>query len=274
MFSLTLDENRVTISHLGTSIVNASGRDIASMNYFRHGIMPLEANPDDVNNDRRTVVLPLLLGRFAYDPDSCFPASRRGELTLELDIDVASGGYDDFRFSVETIELLGAKPREYERKTVVSQTFASTGDNDVNLPIGHRVRGLLLFGTTGVAGAAPAPSWGRISVHLDNKEHSIAGMDFETAMVLGSLHGRQPPALDTHTHRVTTDGNAQTELETLAGPIEQGSGGWLNYAFLDFDPSRNDMFALETKGVSDFLIRANAETADAVRVLPVERVSV
>lgn len=263
--------NRLAVLFQGQSIVSASGRDLAAFNYFRHGILPMEANADDVDDDRRCVVLPVLLGRFAYDPVSCFPASRRGELTLELDIDVADTGYDGFTYTVETIELLGVSPKEYERRTTVSQTMV-VGDNDINLPIGHDVRGLLAFGTTGFAGAAPAPTLGRMALFVDNTEHSISSSDFEVAMALGQLMGRQPPALDAHTHRV--DATAASTTEETGGPIEQASGGWNNYCFFDLDPTRDDMFSVNVRQASSFFLRVNAETADAARVIACERVRV
>lgn len=265
--------NRITIAHRGASVISMSGRDMAVLNYLRHGCVPREANPDDADNERRCVVLPVFLGRFAYDPVSCFPATKRGELTLELDIDIADTGYDGLRYSVESVELLGVNPREFERKTVIARTWPATGDNEIELPIGNQVRGLMLFGTTDFTGAAPAPSWGRVEVRMNNEEHSFAASDFEVAMMLNSLMGRQPPALDAHTHRVTTDGNAQTGLESTF-PIEQGMDGWEDYAYLDFDPTRDDYYSIDTKGASSFQIRSDAESADAVRVIPIERMMV
>lgn len=259
--------NRVSIFHRGASVFSMSGRDAAALNYLRHGIMPRELNPDDTNNERRCVILPILLGRFAFDPDSCFPASHRGELTMELDIDVADTGYDTFRYSVETIELLGASPKEFERKTTVSKTFAATGEQDFDLPNGNLVRGIMLFGTTGFTGAAPAPTWGRFQVLLDNQQFAVASSDIEVHAMVNSLMGRQPPALDLHSHQFEPVAGIET-----SGPFEQGMGGWENYAFLDFDPLRDDTFSLQTSGSSSFLVRANVETADAARVVLVEKI--
>src|SRR4029077_10751362 len=99
-------------------------------------------------------------------------------------------GYDGLRISVETIELLGASPREFEREVSVVQTFAATGINDVELPVGNRLRGLTLFGTTGFGGASPAPSWGRVKTIVDNQETGFGSSDFEVTQMLGQLWGR------------------------------------------------------------------------------------
>jgi len=263
--------NRVTVLHRGASVFSMSGLDAVALNYFRHGIVPMEANPDDADNERRCVVLPILLGRFAYDPRSCLPATARGELMLELDLDIADTGYDGLRLSIETIELMGVSPSEFERKVTTSQTFAATGDNDIFLPTGNIVRGMLLFGTTTFTGATPAPSWGRINTYLDGRQVGYASTDFEVAMTICQLLGRMPPGIDDHTHRVDATAAVTTEETSRSIEVAANHG---QYCYLDYDPTRNDMFAINTADATQWFIRADAETANAVRVITVEKIVV
>lgn len=271
--------NRVTVAYRGEAIMSMRGEDIAAMNYFRWGIMPFQGQHDDTNNERRCAVLPIIMGRWPFSKTSCFPAARRGELTLEVDFDIADTGYDTLNFSVETTELLDATPKEYEKRVQVLQTNGATGDQDMDLvATGNLIRGILLFGTTPFAGAAPAPSWGRVKVLLDNQEAGYSNTDFEVLQSLHCLWGRQPPTYDGHMHRVTTSGCAQAELATVSGPINVGAGiagavdvsGWHQYAFLDYDPTGDDAHALNTAAKSRLILRANVETADAVRAIPIE----
>ena len=102
--------NRISILFRGESIVSMRGEDAAALGFFRHGFIPFQGNHDSTDNERRACPVPILMGKHAYDPTSCFPATRRGELVLELDLDIADTGYDGLRLSVETIELLDAKP--------------------------------------------------------------------------------------------------------------------------------------------------------------------
>jgi hypothetical protein len=274
--------NRVSVLDRGESIVSMRGEDLAALNYFRHGIMPFQGQHDDTNNERRCVVLPILLGRHYLDPKSCYPARSRGELTIELDIDDADTGYDDMRISIETIEIPGAKPSEFERKVAIAQTPAATGDTLIDLNPGRPHRGVLLFGTTPFGGASPAPSWGRIKVLMDNRETCIAASDFEVQQMMHCLYGRQPPIYDGHMHRVTTDGNAQTAVATVSGPFNVGAGiagavgvnAWHQYAFLDFDPTGDDTFGLDATSARRLAIQATIETADALRAIPIEVVKV
>lgn len=265
--------NRLSILHRGQSIVSITGRDAAMLAYIRHGCEFFQNTHLDTNNDRRCVVLPIFMGRRPYDPNSCFPASRSGELILELDLDDADTGYDDLQYTVETIELLGAKPTEYERKVQLTRTNAATGINDLDLPVGNFVRGILLFGTTAFAGAAPAPSWGRISTVVDGVEIGYTATDFEVASGLHSLLGIGAPSYDGHRQRFEDTAGAVSDVLTNApGPNRIGSGGFENYAFLNFDPFGNDSLSINTSNVSRFQIRANVETADAVRATPIERI--
>lgn len=261
--------NRVSLYSKGYSVFQMRGEDAAALNYYRHGILPLQVQHDDTNDERRCVTVPILCGRWPYSTKSCLPEHKRGELVLELDLDIADTGYDGLRLSVETIELPGARPTEFERKVSVNQTWAATGENIIDFSPGKPVRGFLLFGTTRFNGAAPAPSWGRLKVLVDNFETGFHSTDIECASTISSLWGRQPPYADAHKHRITTDGNAQTELATLAGPFEQGNG-WGQWAFLDYDPTGDDTFVLDATKASRLAIQANAETADAVRAIPIE----
>lgn len=261
--------NRVSILHKGAAVVSMKGEDLMALNYYRHGMLPYEANGDDVDNERRCLTLPICLGKFAYDPSSCFPASKRGELTMELDIDVADTGYDNFRYSVETVEILDAKPKEYERKTSISKTFAATGFQDFDLPNGQLVRGLMLWGTTAFDGASPAPTWGRVELVLDNQQLGYASTDFEVLKQLGQLMGRSPPIVS-HLHEF----EPVAGVRTLGYPRMVGKNGWDNYAYMDLDPNRDDSYSINTAGSSSFLLRANVETADAARVVMVERIAI
>lgn len=261
--------NRVSVTFRGENIISMRGEDMAAFNWFRWGMEPMQANPDNVDNERRAVVLPIIMGRYPYHKKSCFPSTKRGELQLECDYDIADTGYDGLRISAETIELPDAKPTEYEKRVQQTLTFPATGDQDMDLPIGNLVRGMLLFGTTGFAGAAPAPSWGRIKVLLDNSEAGFSNTDWEVAHTLSALWGRVA-YLGEHKHTVNAAGAGVEETTSVFDVGED----FTQYAYLDYDPTGDDEFALDTSGASSFKIRASAETADAVRCVPVERVKV
>jgi hypothetical protein len=268
--------NRATISYRGSAIHSMRGEDLIAFNWLRWGMTPAVVNGDNVDNERRALMLPIVMGRYPFMKESCFPGVGKGELTIELDLDIADTGYDGLRVAVHTLELPGAKPKEFEKRVQQGQTWAATGQNDIDLPVGNIIRGLFLWGTTGFDGATPAPSWQDVTVLLDNMESGFRGVPWELVKALPTLWGRAgslPTPEDDHFHIVTTDGNAQTALETLGGSGHNRATTYNNAAFLDFDPTGDDRFALSTVGKSRLQIRTTAGTADAVRCVPVEKMT-
>ena len=263
----------IRILYRGMAVVAMTGADLAALNWFRHGICPREANPLDTDGVRRCVVLPVLFGRFPFDPHSCFPASRRGELTLELSLNLSGTGYKSMTYTVETDELLDAVPVEYERRVSINTTFAAIGSSRVLVPTTNVLRGVLGFGTTGFSGATPAPTLGRMMLLRDNQQVAVASTDFEVNMAACALLGRGAPPSDAHSHRVDATGGT-TQATFAAGPSGSGTGGWENYAFMDFDPLRDDTYSIETANSTSVQLDVTCKTADAARFIPIERILV
>ncbi len=254
----------------GGSIIDMSGQDLAAYAFYAQGLVPWASNVVETNNDRRSVVLPIVFGRRAYDANECLPATKRGEMQMTIDWDIASGGYDAVTRSIETVELIGATPAFFQRATTLAQTFAAIGDNDVDLPIGNILRGILAFGTTGFAGATPAPTLGRMKLLINNLERSYSTTDFETSRAIIGLMGRGYPALLDHFHAVNAAGGAQedSQAEQLEGALHE------LYTYLQLDPTGDDEYSVATEGSGRVNLRINAEAANAVRIIPVEKVAV
>lgn len=264
---------RFTLTVRGENIISARGEDLAALAYFRNGVNYPQAATQNTSGDRREVCIPIFMGRHAYDEDCCLPEQVDGDLVLEVQVDDADTGYTDLHMRVETIELLDAKPKFFERKLAKNFTFPAAGEYDLQLQLGNVNRGLLCWGTTGVTGATPASTWGRMRTRLDSMEMLYQAVDFESAHGLHSLWGRQPPAYDGHQHGTTVDGNAGTSVPTLGYPFNVGLG-WQNYAYLDFDPTRDDTYSIDATDARRFEIGSYSALAEAVRCIQVERVPV
>lgn len=182
-----------------------------------------------------------------------------------MTLDIADTGYDNLNLTVDALELPGAEPSEYERRVTLSRTFSATGQNDVFLPVGNALRGIQLWGNTGFAAGSPAPTLGNVSLLVNSEQTLFHGVDFEATLALNSLIGRGLPGYSSHSHVSSASPTTQV--------FGEGSG-WEKYSFLDFDPTRTDAFGLDLKGNASALLRVNVETADACRIVPVERVPV
>lgn len=265
--------NAVRVYRQGQSVINARGIDLAAMNYFRSGICPLETNNTDADNIRRSAVLPLFFGAFPYDDTECLPkSSARGDVVLELDIDVADTGYDGFTYSIETVELFDAKPRSFLRQTTLAQTLV-VGDNDLILSARGSLRGLLVQGATAYTTGSPAPTAGRFRTLFDNSEWGYQTSDWESLRALPSVFGRQPFASDSHFHRLNAASASGTEPTDLDGPA--GIGNVVdNYVWLEFDPTRDGSYSPDLSKFNSSVLRTSCETAGAIRVVTCESVSV
>ncbi len=261
--------SNVRVSHKGSAVVDLAGVDLAMLSMLWHRNPIWQSNAVETDDDRRSIVVPVLFGRRAYLANECFPETKKGELQLTLTLDIAATGFDGLRVSIETIELPEASPETVQKVTTLSQTFAATGDNDIDLPIGNAIRAILCFGTTPFAGATPAPTLGQLEVLRDNRQIGFTSTDFEVARALAGLVGVPFPPDFRHIH-------SGTYVTTVAGDSREPEIGASlddSYCLLNFDPLWDDAFILETTGAGRVNVRVNAEAANAVRIIPIERVA-
>jgi hypothetical protein len=260
----------VTVRHNGENIIQGQLRDIAALNARAFGLYPGVDLTSTLNAALRSVVFPICLGRRPYDPKSCFPATQRGNLQMLFTAGADGAGYSDINVSVEAIELIEAEPEEYVKYTTRSATSV-VGDFDVRLPIGNPIMGVLMFDTGLFGSTDEVTSWGQVKLLKDNVEQYYAQADIEVlaaefeAMVMrgGTWKGHQ------HQFNGAAAGLDQSDDADLAV-----STGLQGYAYMDFDPTGDKTYILETAGASDLLIKGNGDEATAIRTLPIEVVSI
>ncbi len=270
-FAAILDAiNDIRIFHRGLRIVQCSGRDLWALLRNRWHIDVMQTGQLNTDNIRRSIQIPIMFGRFLGDPDFAIPRTSSGELVIEIDFDDASGGYDDLEYSIESIELPQASPTRFFRYTTIAQTFAATGINLVDLPKSGDILGILLFGTTGYTGATPAPTWGRIRVLRDGVAIGYSGTDWEVLRQISMMTGMGADRYDDHVHFADLDAGADANTEPVE--VHQATGDL--YAYLDYDFRRDGSFAIDARGSGRFEIESDAETANAVRVIPLEMLPV
>ena len=273
LFSTLLNQlSRIEVLYKGSAVVSGSFADLARLNgiLLRNG--PMQTAASFTNNNARSITVPILLGRKPYWAEECFPAVRRGELQLQTTVGAAQTGIDTLTLQVETVELLDAKPTRFLKATTISKTPTATGDHDVDLPIGNKLAGALLFGTTVPTGAALTASIGQLRLLVDNVEHYYARANWE------SLHGDLGTKLtegvlhNDHNHIENTA--AMYSQNAVTGESNGGVGFFDSYAYLDFDPHQDGQWLLDTANRARIHLRINADVADAIRVIPVELLEV
>jgi hypothetical protein len=263
---------KVEVLYQGSAVVSGSLADLARMNAVLVRRTPAQIKTTAVNNDVRAITVPIMLGRKAYWADECFPAVRRGELQLQTTSAAAQTGVDTIVMQIETVELPDAKPKRYAKYTTISKTPSATGDHDVDLPLGNPISGTLLFGTTAPTGASYNASIGQLRLLVDNVEAYYARTNWETLRGDIQLRTQAGPQASSHVH---VENTAALYTQNATTDKNQESADFFNnYAFLDFDPREDDSYLLDTKGHARVHLRINAEAADAIRVLPLELITV
>lgn len=259
------------ILHKGEQIVAGALRDLMLLNAVYQRVFPGASKLHPVGAAVDSLVFPICLGRRMYDPVSCFPATTRGNLRMEMDTAAFPAAYTALRFSVETIELIEASPAEYCKYVTQART-AVVGQFDAPLPIGNPLSGILLFDTAIQTLNTDVSSWGTIKVLKDNVEQYHPLSDFVTlAGMFESQMGGKHVLQAGHVHKFVAADALSSMTDSAAGLISTGNRG---YAFLDYDPLRDGGYQMETQGAADVKIRGNGGSATAVRYLPIERVSV
>lgn len=263
---------KVEVLFQGSAIISGSLDDLARLMGVLIGRGPRAPETTTVNNQIRGITVIIPLGRKPYMPMECFPAVRRGELRLQITSGAATTGIDTVTLQAETVELLGASPKQYMKSTTIAKTPSATGDHEVDLPIGNMLAGALLFGTTVPTTTAWTASINQIRLLVDNVEAYYANANWESLQ--GELAQRTQANSQQSEHVHVSDvGAAYTQWQdTDLNAVN--TDFYNNYAYLDLDPRNDDAFLLDTKGRARISAKINAGAADAIRIMPVELVQV
>jgi len=258
------------VRYRGATIVDGEAIDLALTYAILSKWLPQHSQSNRTDNDVRAVTFPILFGRRPYDPKECFPATRRGDLILEWNAGADANALDNFLLHVETVELLDAAPERFTKVTTTGRTMTLGDTNDIDLPIGNKLLGLLLRSATVPNIASRNASFSEVRLEVDNVEVMFSRAHWETLQ--GELGRVLPPAWQflAHTHGVNAAG-AGTE-ETSQGQSDEPLSG--NFAYMDLDPLGDLSYALDTTGAADLTLGVVSDVADAgqSRVLPVEYV--
>jgi hypothetical protein len=257
--------SKIEVLFRGQAIVSVSGADLWFMMQALTGWKPGVMNLVNAATERHYLSLILPFTRIPYHPAWAFPASRRGELQLQMTYPAAVGTVDTPAIIIESVELLDTTPRNFLKYTTISKTPSAAGEHDVDLPIGNPILGAGLFATQVPTGVVTSRDIGEIRLLVDNIEQIVAKSNWEAFQQEVWMRNGLDIQTNRHTHAQVADTDIVTGMQLL------GVLGYANYAYLDWDPLHDMAYALQTRGRSRVNFRINAETTfTAIRVIPVE----
>ncbi len=238
----------ITVTRFGSAIFDMSAADLHKLDAIMFGNMPILANQVATDNATRTLSLIIPFSRKLYSSTEGLPGTKKGELKLQVTASASEAALDNITLQIEAVEILGTSPTQHLKITTLSQTMTSGVDNDVDLPIGNKYAGLLVFSTTVPTGTVFTTTADKMRFLIDNVERNLANANWE------SLHGELLLRLG---HREAYDASADDDDVS-------------NYALVDFDPGRDDNFLVDTQNVSSVVLKIAAGDGNAVRVFPIE----
>jgi len=258
----------IEVLRFGSAIVSISAADLYALNCVLLGKEPWQENVINTDNAVRHLSLILPFGRKLYNPDECLPATIRGELSLRI-TNVASGtGWDGLILQVDTIELLDANPRQHLKYTTLTATPSATGAYDIELPIGLRYVGLLLYSTTIPDGTSWTTTIDKVTLLANDSAKYYRQVNWES--LHGELINKLSPA-NAWAEKFHMENTASSYTQNAdTATEEQDDTDIAHYSYMDFDPAGNDEFLFDSSGLSSLVLRVQAGDTNAIRVIPVQ----
>jgi hypothetical protein len=237
----------VTVTFKGTQIVSLSGIDLARMVHSLWGRALNIENFGQLAPALVSFTLPIPFSRVPFWSKEAFPATRRGEFTITVTRSAGLTNIANPVFAIEAVQLLEAEPNQFLKIVTLSRQITQ-GDADFELPIGNPLLGLLLFSPVPMGNVPFQEAIRRLRLLLDNVEYDIADSAFDVSRAVGLWRGG-----DWNDYVVPTS-------------IMR------NFAYLDFDPLKDETFAVDTEGRASVRLRFVPDSTSLVRVMPVELV--
>ena len=263
--------SKVETLYKGQAINSMSGLDLGALNAHILGFVPWAVNYMGDNDNVLSYSWIVPFGRTPYSPNEAFPATKRGELVLQITYPAAFTNIDAVHCQVESVELPEASPSQFIKATTLVGTPAATGQFDVSLPIGNVISDLLLWGTTIPAAGVTTRTITDLQVRKGNKEIFFSKANFESLHAIQGLFANMPVQFGSHIHQI--DGAAFAQyMDTSA--VKAANHMFPNHLHVALDVLGDGSYALETADATSLCVRVTAGDTNALRVIPVEIVKV
>ena len=245
--------NSIKVEHNGVAISSLQSEDLYGLNCYVYGRRPVLVGKLATDNLHRCLSLVVPFGRKIFDREECYPASKKGELTLSLDYAAPATAADNGTLNIECIQLPNATARRFLKSVMQIVTApGATGDNDVELPIGNDILAILMRLTTWPGASTHTYGVDGVTVKVDEEEY---GYSFARAQCLS--------------------GDLIHHYDTQHGAIAaQGIIVPTGQLIVDYDPLKDGSYALETRGKSRVHMVLNMGVDEVTYVTPLELVAV
>jgi hypothetical protein len=285
-FSATLQEitwvdvmvnalNRIQVFVLGDAVVSVRPQELGFLMAALWEMTPAVSHQGGTNVVLRSscsMVIPF--GRRLYWGNECLPAFPAGQVELQYDLPALPAGMTARLVLVEGVFLPDASPLGFLRyRDVVRATQVVGFVNDVNLPVGFELVGVLLRENTQAISSTAGGTIEQYRLLGDDKDVYVQTADWNA--LWGESRWRDAvKGMDRLIHVENLAGvytqNAQTNGEFVVPNQAQNLAA--RYAYLDLDWNKDGSHLLDTSQFNTLVLRFDANQTDEIRLVPVQLV--
>jgi len=244
--------NTVEVTRSGVTILSMQSEDLHALNCYLYRQAPIFNHAITTATATRTLGLIIPFGRKIFDPTECFPATKKGDLTVRINTTVIATSAITGIYSLESVELVGATPGSYLKSTMMTIVApGAVGDNDIELPIGNKIVALQIRRTSGPADTTHVYGVANVRVLVDNKEYGYASARAQCLEADKLFRG------------------CGAKMNML---LQQDVLPILTF-WIDYDPNGDGQWLLDTAGKSSVKVRLNMGVNEATYLTVIELVA-
>lgn len=252
----------------GTTIWQATLHDLAFMGAMMFQHVPRYLPNGQGSGDITSLDVWLPLCRHMGDVNYGLPGTPAGQLRLRITAVNASGGLTAVTWSIDAAHQDQMQSKGFLRCTTLQRTAASTGDIDVDLPVGRSLAGVGVFSTTIRVTSAGLRGVSRVKLLRNSEDTYYPTAEFETLQsIANEVAGNFLGTMD-HVHLENTAGAYAQNATTGGGRQTRGIG--FSHGYVDLDPLADYQQMLDLTNCNRAVLRVTMDTAELFRLLPVE----
>jgi hypothetical protein len=258
--------SKIDVTYRGRTLYSASGQDAVMMSRIISGAEPVVHNATDADSTIRMCTIPIALSPYLYSPDWASPASKRGELQLQITCATPPEEITDATYSAEVVELEAAEPKYYMQCTPHAVLPQATGNVDIDLPIGQDLCGIMLR-----ADKVPDDDNDQCSIRsaallIDNREEYISYASWAALRTHAQMRAPEMLGNTRHQHAIgTTDQGDWTTETILSTSYTQ------HYGYIDLIPCGMEDYILHTAGHSRIHLAIDCGDTSQIVAYPILR---
>jgi len=258
--------SKIDVTYKGRTLYSASGQDAVMLTRLISGAEPVLHNAIDANSAIRMCTIPIALTPYIYSPDWASPASKRGELQLQITCATPPAEITGATYGAEVVELEAAEPKYYMQCTPHAVLPAATGMIDIDLPIGQDLCGVMLRAAKVPDATNDLCSITSAALLVDNREEYISYASWAALRTHAQMRAPEMVGNTRHQHALGDVVAGSLTTETVLAPSYTQ-----HYGYIDLMPAGIEDYILATAGHSRVHLAIDCGDTSQIIAYPILR---